>query len=814
MRSSTRTPAALEDTAAKILISRIASRSKLQTTTGIDIIELDTEWVAISKEDKGNLQTTINPDQLAYVIYTSGSTGKPKGVMIEHSNLYAFLNWSKEEFALSNFEIVYATTSMCFDLSIFEIFYPLSIGKPVRIIENGLHISKWLPQDKQVLTNSVPVVMEHLLKEGTDISNISVINMAGEPIPFHVQQGLDTDRIEVRNLYGPTEDTTYSTVYRIKKDEPILIGKPISNTQVYIISKEDKLVPIGVAGEICIAGDGLARGYLNRKELTNEKFVPNPFTSIQHPVSSIQHQVSRMYRTGDLGRWLPDGNIEYLGRKDDQVKIRGYRIELGEIETVLMQNESISQAVILARTDNQEHKRLVGYIVKAETAKEFNKQAISQYLQGKLPDFMIPQLWVELEAMPLTPNGKIDKKALPDPEASELLTNEYVAPRNELETKLAIIWQELLNVERVGIYDNFFELGGHSMLAMRVLYAIKRELEIELTMKDLFLNPSITELLRYFQKRNNILLNNTSNFKSLVQIKAGGSNNIPLYIVCGAGGTAFKFKEFVSMLDAGQSVFGLQQPTGIQDAKDFPANMEEIAARYVDEITMQNPVGPYALSGHCLGGIIAFEMSKQMEAKGKKVMLLAMFDTHIKDITPRAKLPAGSFRNFYHIPLIAKKSFSKLRLKVNFETHLLRNYTKHAIGYKINKLKFLISRAYRRRPDEGFELFKELERNLVNASRNYQISPYNRDILVFYAKEHYYFWDKDKDVKYKKLYLNMHTKNMWKKYVRSVTMYEIDGDHSTIFYPDNAQEFAQLLQKHLNSCSDKKDLPEAIILSA
>ncbi|MEO7533477.1 MAG: amino acid adenylation domain-containing protein, partial [Ferruginibacter sp.] len=495
----------LEDTAAKIVISIKASKEKLQTTTGIDIIEIDTAWEQINKEDKSNLQTNINLNQLAYVIYTSGSTGKPKGVMIEHSNLSAFINWSKDEFANSKFEIVYATTSMCFDLSIFEIFYPLSIGKPLRIIENGLHIGKWLPQDEQVLTNSVPVVIEHLLKEGTDLSNLTLINMAGEPIPYHVQQGLDTQRIEVRNLYGPTEDTTYSTIYKIKKDEPILIGKPIRNTQVYIVSKEDKLVPVGVAGEICIAGDGLARGYLNREELTKEKFVPNPFTSIQHPasstqhpVSSIQHPASRMYRTGDLGRWLPDGNIEYLGRKDDQVKIRGYRIELGEIETELMQHESIKQAVVLARADNQGHKRLVGYVVK-EGTREFDKQAIAGYLQGKLPDFMIPQLWVELESMPLTPNGKIDKKALPDPDASELLTNEYVAPRNELEGKLAGIWQELLNQERIGIYDNFFELGGHSLLAMRVISAIRRELEAELAIKALFVNPTIASLAVHLQ---------------------------------------------------------------------------------------------------------------------------------------------------------------------------------------------------------------------------------------------------------------------------------------------------------------------------
>jgi amino acid adenylation domain-containing protein len=350
-----------------------------------DIIELDSDWSSISKESPDNPEITIDPSHLAYIIYTSGSTGKPKGVMIEHSNLYSFICWSKEEFASSRFEIAYACTSICFDLSIFEIFYPLSIGKPVRILENGLHIGEYLSKDRFVLTNSVPVVIEHLLKEGTDLSNISVINMAGEPIPSHVQQGLDTERIEVRNLYGPTEDTTYSTVYRLRKDEPLLIGKPVSNTSIYIVRGAEELLPVGIPGEICISGSGVTRGYLNRPALTSEKFVSNPFSD---------ESGARMYRTGDLGRWLADGNIEYLGRIDDQVKIRGYRIELGEIESVLMESGLVKQAVVLAREGQEGHKRLVGYVV-PEGA--LDKQTVGAYLHGKLPDYMIPALWVELE---------------------------------------------------------------------------------------------------------------------------------------------------------------------------------------------------------------------------------------------------------------------------------------------------------------------------------------------------------------------------------------------------------------------------------
>jgi len=344
----------LEDTRGVLVVSTRESKTKIPANAALDIIEIDEQWPEISRQPSDNLQIGIQPHQLAYVIYTSGSTGKPKGVMIEHKNAYAFIGWCRQEFSLSRFETVYAGTSICFDLSVFEIFYPLSIGKRIRILENGLYIGKYLSGEKNVLTNSVPSVIQSLLSDGTDLSNINVMNMAGEPIPLQVQQGLNADKIELRNLYGPTEDTTYSTVYRIRNGAPVLIGKPISNSQIYILNKENKIVPIGIAGEICIGGDGLARGYFNRPELTAEKFIVNPFG---------KQPGSRLYKTGDLGRWRPDGNIEYLGRLDYQVKIRGYRIELGEIESVLQQCELVSQAVVLAREEKESPRRLVGYIV-------------------------------------------------------------------------------------------------------------------------------------------------------------------------------------------------------------------------------------------------------------------------------------------------------------------------------------------------------------------------------------------------------------------------------------------------------------------
>ena len=468
----------LEDTAATLVLSSKTCREKL--TTAAAIIEIVGDWEQIAKEKANNLETNIAPEQLAYVIYTSGSTGKPKGVMIEHGNAASFIAWCRNEFSSSQFDIVYATTSICFDLSVFELFYPLGIGKPIRILKDGLSISNYITRDSFILINTVPSVIEYLLNEKTDLSHVSVINMAGEPIPLRVLEGLDTKQIEVRNLYGPTEDTTYSTVSVLANGKPITIGKPIWNTQVYILSGDKDLSPMGVTGEICIGGAGLSRGYLNRTELTKEKFIKDPFS---------KEKGARLYRTGDLARWLPDGNIEYLGRKDDQVKIRGYRIELGEIESVLNESGLVQQGVVLAKADSHGNKRLVGYVVPKG---DFDKQKIQNYLGTKLPEYMVPAIWVELESIPLTPNGKTDRKALPDPDMATQ-SAAYAAPRNETEQALAQTWQELLGMEQIGIYDNFFELGGDSILTIQVVSRMRR-LGYVLQPKDIFNHQEIATL--------------------------------------------------------------------------------------------------------------------------------------------------------------------------------------------------------------------------------------------------------------------------------------------------------------------------------
>ncbi|MEN2401844.1 amino acid adenylation domain-containing protein [Flavobacterium sp. MC2016-06] len=426
-----------------------------------------------------NLDQISKSNHLAYIIYTSGTTGNPKGVMVEHHNAVELIHWSIKEYNADKFDIVYAVTSHCFDLSVYEFFYTLSIGKKLRILKNALEIDYYLEQDKNILLNTVPSVVRKLIEDKVSLDNITVINMAGEILPTDIIAKLPLDKIEVRNLYGPSEDTTYSTCYFIadKEARTISIGQPISNTQVLILDQNNQLVPIGVTGRIFVSGAGVARGYLNKEELTQEKFVDNSFIAGE-----------RMYDTGDLGYWLPDGNIEFIGRKDHQVKIRGYRIELGEIESAILGfSDQVQQAVLEAKEFNSQTV-LVAYYV-SET--KIDKTDLRSYLQSKLPDYMLPGYYLELDKMPLTPNGKTDRKALPGISGEDLIRREYVAPTTAIEIGLAKIWEEVLNVEKLGIHDDFFELGGHSIKLGKLINTYQKKFDVKLSFSQLFKNTSL-----------------------------------------------------------------------------------------------------------------------------------------------------------------------------------------------------------------------------------------------------------------------------------------------------------------------------------
>ena len=450
-------------------------------------------------------ELNFSSNDVAYIIYTSGSTGKPKGVMITHSNAVAMLQWAIVEFADTGFEMLYAVTSHCFDLSVYEMFFPLFIGKKIRILPNGLSIGDYLIIDKNVLINTVPSVLNTLIEKNTSFSNVVAINLAGEPFPLRLAEHFNNSGIVLRNLYGPSEDTTYSSCFEVKKSysSSVPIGKPINNTRFYILSDELALQPKGIIGELCISGSGLAKGYLNRPELTNEKFIANPF-----------EEGGRMYKTGDLARWLPDGNMEFLGRRDSQVKIRGYRIEMGEIENELAQQEGVSECVVLVQSFDQ-NQVIVAYLVSNIV---IDKQKLRLDLSKNLPDYMLPTYFVLVDKIPLTPNGKIDKKALPPLDFDKVTSQKYVAPKTHLEKELVSICQEVLGIDKIGVNDDFIELGINSLSAIKINSRIKKNLSLDIDIKSLFHFRTVNELafqLDFSEKQKAI----KSNKKTLKKIE-------------------------------------------------------------------------------------------------------------------------------------------------------------------------------------------------------------------------------------------------------------------------------------------------------
>ncbi|HEY0018395.1 MAG TPA: amino acid adenylation domain-containing protein, partial [Longimicrobium sp.] len=423
---------------------------------------------------------------LAYLIYTSGSTGRPKGVQIEHRNAVAFLEWAAEVFPDEVLQGVLASTSVSFDLSVFEIFLPLGRGGCVILAENALQLGALPARGRVTLVNTVPSAGAELVRLGAIPPSVRVVNLAGEALPRELANALyaHTTAHSVYNLYGPSEDTTYSTFACMAAGEAGApsIGRPISNTRVYLLDPGMALVPVGIPGELYLAGDGLARGYLGRPGLTAERFVPDPFS----PAPG-----ARLYRTGDLARWTPDGSLDYLGRIDHQVKVRGFRIELGEIESVLSTHPAVRDVVVLAREDVPGDRWLVAYVVWRQGAAG-DPGALREHVRAALPEYMVPGAVVVLDRLPLTPNGKVDRRALPAPERGGSAA--VYAPRTPVEEVLAGIWGEVLGVERVGARDDFFDLGGHSLIATRVLSRVRRVLGVELPLRTLFWHPTVEGL--------------------------------------------------------------------------------------------------------------------------------------------------------------------------------------------------------------------------------------------------------------------------------------------------------------------------------
>jgi amino acid adenylation domain-containing protein len=475
----------LEDAQVPILLTQQQILPELPENAA-KIVCLDSDWETIHQANQQTPQSPVQPRNNAYIIYTSGSTGKPKGVMIEHHNAVVFIDWARKTFTSAELAGVLAATSICFDLSVFELFVPLCSGGKVILVENILSLANLAHSDDVTLINTVPSAIAELLRIGCLPTSACTINLAGEPLPQRlVQQLYQASNVQkVYNLYGPSEDTTYSTFNLVQPEANLVtIGRPIANTQVYILDNYLQPVPIGIWGELYIAGEGLARGYLNQTELTAQKFIPHPF-----------QPNSRLYKTGDLVRYLPNADIEYLGRIDHQVKIRGFRIELGEIETVLRRYPAIQDTAVIVKENTHQEPQLVAYIVLHQQPTPSNAE-LRHFLTEYLPKYMIPAVYVVLDALPLTPNGKLDRRHLPAPDwkRGDRQTS-FVLPRNPVEEIIAGIWKEVLEVKEISINDDFFDLGGHSLLATQVMSRLRQVFPVEIPLYKLFEATTITRL--------------------------------------------------------------------------------------------------------------------------------------------------------------------------------------------------------------------------------------------------------------------------------------------------------------------------------
>ncbi len=483
----------LDDTAAPILLTTADLLDRLPQHKA-QVFCLDRDWPQASSQPTTNPNSPIDALNLAYLIYTSGSTGRPKGVAISHQAAVAMLCWAADEFSDETLAGTLAVTSICFDLSVYEIFLPLSRGGTIILAENALHLTNLPAKERVTLINTVPSAMTELVKINGIPDNVRVVNLAGEPLPRSLVQAIyaRSNAQAVYNLYGPSEDTTYSTFTLVSQDDPAepTIGRPIANTQAFVTDEQMQPTPLGIIGELFLGGLGVSRGYLNQPALTAARYLPNPFSA---------EPGGRLYKTGDLAHFQSDGQMVFHGRADHQIKLRGFRIELGEIESVLKKHPDIETALVVARQEPN-GQRLVAYLIAMQDGRPTHL-ALRQYLQSKLPNFMIPAAFVFLKTMPLTPNGKVDRKALPKPETDQpTRTSPHLRPAGQTEEAIAGIWREALQLEQVGRHDNFFDLGGNSLLLVKVHYNLQNSVGRKIPIVQLFTHTTIHDLASYLDQ--------------------------------------------------------------------------------------------------------------------------------------------------------------------------------------------------------------------------------------------------------------------------------------------------------------------------
>lgn len=751
----------------------------------IPVIDLAAENEEIINQSSENLEGLTNPSVPAYVSYTSGSTGQPKGVI---GTQYGVLNraaWMWRTYPFEGGEVLCHKTSLNFVDSVWEIFGPLLQGVPTVILPDVIvkdpdALVKALAQYRVSRITLVPSLLRTLLEThpnlGKKLPDLRLVVSSGEVLPAALAHQFLAQLTQTRllNLYGSSEASADSTYYEVDKNSPadfIPLGKPMDNVQLYVLDTRLQLVPSGVPGELYIGGMGLALGYLNRPELTAARFISNPFISGE-----------RLFQTGDWVRYLPDGNLQFLGRQDDQVKIRGMRVSIGEVEERLKKHPAVAAAVVIVREDQSGNSQLAGFVVPRKGI-QVEVQEIRAFLATHLPGHLIPSRLESLPQFPLTPNGKLDKIAL-----NALLSStkaeqvQKAEPQDKLEFQLLAIWRRLLEYPEIGMTDDFFALGGHSLLAVRLFAEIEKEFGVKLPLASLFQTPTPAGLARSIRDWNKgTSLTSAMKSSPLIPIQAKGSKP-PFFCVHGIGGGVIRYAHLASNLGLDQPFYGLDALSGGPE-EDTYASVEAIAKYYIEAIQTIQPVGPYHLGGYSFGGTVAYEMACQLTSMGHSIGLLAVFDHPAPNggyEIPRLNLTffRGLVKNLPHwwkdfMGFQTKGRLGRIWRKIEAYTHARRNKGHITVDYFEKD----ISRA----PGE----FQELIAQLYKTALKYEPRPYSGRVAVFRAPRQPLICSYDPHLAWDKLAMG------------GVDVYQVAGDHHNLLEEPHVKVMAAALRTAL-----------------
>jgi amino acid adenylation domain-containing protein len=729
---------------------------------------------------EANLNSGVQAENLAYVLYTSGSTGKPKGVMVTHRGVCNRLLWVQESFHLTPDDCMMLKAPLTFDVSVSELFWPLIAGARVVVAPPGLqgdsrYLLDAICENGVTTLEFVPAMLAAFLEEkevGRCLSLRRVIS-GGEGLPLDLQERFFAalPQAELHNSYGPTETTVDVTFWKCQPgvgDTRPPIGRPIANTQAYILDPAMQPVPVGVAGELHIGGVQVARGYLARPGLTAEKFVPNPFGR------------GKLYKTGDLARWLPDGTIEYVGRVDQQVKIRGFRIEPGEIEAVLEQHPAVRHGVVVVREQAFDDKRLLAYV--AGDLSELNNNALRDFLEAKLPRFMLPSSIIILENLPFNANGKVDRRALPEP---IVVSREKasVPPRTALETQLVAIWEKVLRRQPIGITDNFFQLGGDSLRALRIFSEIEQTFGKRLPLGRLFEMATIEKLAQKLCAETR-----PEDWSPLVAIQLHGKRP-PFFGIHGGNGNVLFYRKFSEFIGKEQPFYGLQAQ-GLDGKPIARTSVEAIAAYYLEEMRKVQPHGPYLLGGYSFGGVAAYEIARRLRAAGEEVALLVLFDAS----NPAKPARVRSWTK------IVRDTIRRVLSRGTTPSRILQFLAQHIRGKVGDKLlkwnesfhKLTLGRTARRGRNPADEL-RDLHVQMVHerASLAYKPLPHCGKVTLFRTSDQDYAYEVDQNLGWSAVALS------------GVEVHYVPGTHGTIFSDENVPNLAKKVKECIQSAIEK-----------